>query len=228
MCTRYIPPTVAALERHWHIGRQAPNRWWDKAMHPLQDGPFVVAGMALQWGQWGLIPPGSATRVPALPGGKRLSTVNARAERVATAPSYREAWRLGQRCLIPAQSFDEPNWSSGRNVWWRFSRPDGAPLALAGLWSRWADPANGELVHSFTMLTQNCDAHPVLKHMHKPDTKLPADSQDKRTVVALERSDWVTWLEGSTAQASALVRLPGPDYYLAQAAQAGPQEVGLF
>lgn len=222
MCTRYITPEVAAVERHWEISRQRPNRWWNADIHPLRDGPFVLAGGVLHVGQWGLIPPGSATRVPALPNGKRLSTVNARRERVASAPTYREAWRLGQRCLIPAQSFDEPNWASGKNVWWRFAKADGAPLALAGLWSQWADPESGELVHSYTMLTQNCDAHPVLGLMHKPDPKLPADQQDKRTVVPLERADWNIWLEGSEQEARALIRLPGADYYAHGAVQPVP------
>jgi len=42
------------------------------------------------------------------------------------------------------------------------------------------------------MLTTNCNAHPVLRLMHKPDLDdegkpLPDDQQDKYTVVALER-----------------------------------------
>ena len=36
-------------------------------------------------------------------------------------------WRRGQRCLIPASWYQEPNWETGRNIWWQLRRADGAP-----------------------------------------------------------------------------------------------------
>lgn len=85
---------------------------------------------------------------------------------------------------------------------------DGMPWALAGLWDEWTDPASGEVVLSYTLVTQNCDHHPLLKLMHRPNLKLPADRQDKRTVVPIEREDWATWLHGNAQEAEALIRLP--------------------
>lgn len=155
-----------------------------------------------------MIPPNSPTRRPTLPNGRPMSTNNARRERMATAPTYRRAWAGGQRCLIPAESYDEPYWGTGKNIWWRFWRADGEPWALAGLWDDWTDPASGEVVPSYTMITQNCDAHPLLKLMHKPDPKLPADQQDKRAVVPIDRAQWDQWLHGSLDQARALIQLP--------------------
>ena len=189
----------------------APVGDYGPTVAPLKPGPIVVAdgaGRRALVAQWGMIPPHSATRTPILPSGQRLSTNNARRERMASAPTYRDAWRRGQRCIIAADSFDEPYWGTGRNVWWRFWRADGQPWALAGLWSQWVDPATGELVASYTMITQNCDGHALLGLMHKPDPKLPADQQDKRTVVSLEPGQWDAWLHGSTQQAQALIRLP--------------------
>lgn len=122
--------------------------------------------------------------------------------------SFKGPWARGQRCLIPALDYDEPYWGTGRNMWWRFARRDQAPWALAGLWNEWTEPETGEVVLSYTMLTQNCDAHPLLNRMHKPDPSLPADAQDKRSVIPIERADWNTWLHGSTGEATALVRLP--------------------
>ena len=104
-------------------------------------------------------------------------------------------------------SFDEPNWETGKNVWWRFQRADGAPWALAGLWNTWTDKVTGEMVESYTMLTLNADAHPLMKRMHKPNPKLPADQQDKRSVIPIEMVDVDQWLGGTVKEASALLRL---------------------
>jgi putative SOS response-associated peptidase YedK len=158
--------------------------------------------------QWGMIAPAGKSHIPTLANGRRLSTNNARRERMSTAPTFGQAWRQGQRCIIPAESFDEPNWSSGKNVWWRFWRADAAPWALAGLWSEWVDPQTGERVPNYTMITQNCDAHPLLSLMHKPDPKLPAHQQDKRTVVPLEEDQWDLWLHATPQQAQSLIRVP--------------------
>jgi putative SOS response-associated peptidase YedK len=183
------------------------------AIGPLGRGDFIT-GAGARVGQWGLIPPTSPTRRPATPDGKPLSTNNARRERMATAPTFRGAWRKGQRCIIPAESYDEPYWGTGKNIWWRFWRADGAPWALAGLWDVWTDPATGELVPSFTMITQNCDCHPLLGLMHKPEVDkatgqpLPIEQQDKRCPVPLEASDWDAWLHGSVDQVQALIRVP--------------------
>jgi putative SOS response-associated peptidase YedK len=121
--------------------------------------------------------------------------------------SYRQPWARGQRCIIPAEWFDEPCWETGRNVWWRFRRTDGDPFGLAGLWNIWVDRATGEVVESYTMLTLNADAHPLMRRMHKPDPALPPQAQDKRSVVSIEPEDVDTWLFGTVQQATALVRL---------------------
>ena len=54
-------------------------------------------------------------------------TYNARSETVAEKPSFRDAWRKGQHCIIPAEAFFEPDWRSGRAVPTRISRADGEP-----------------------------------------------------------------------------------------------------
>ena len=102
-----------------------------------------------------------------------------RAQRGAGAKaSYKLPWARGQRCIIPAADFDEPNWESGKNEWWRFRRPDGNPWGLAGLWNTWVNKASGEVHESYTMLTLNADHHPLMSRMHKPDPKLGPDQQD--------------------------------------------------
>ena len=138
----------------------------------------------------------------------KYATNNARSEKLASKTSFKGPWAKGQRCIIPAVTFDEPNWESGRNEWWRFARAEGGLWGLAGLWNRWTDSATGEIVQSYTMLTINADGHPLMSRMHKPDSKLPPDKQDKRSVIAIEREDVDQWLAGTIAEASELLRLP--------------------
>lgn len=57
------------------------------------------------------------------------------------------------------------------------------------------------------MLTINADDHPLMRRMHKPDPKLSADQQDKRSVISIEREDVDQWLAGTVADASELLRL---------------------
>ena len=207
MCNRYISPAQADIERYWHIGRSNPWRG-EVEIFPRALGPFIrpIAGESgateLVVGQWGLIPWFAKTAK------LNYSTNNARFEELTAKASYKLPWQRGQRCIIPAVSFDEPCWETGKNVWWRFRRKDGAPWGLAGLWNAWTDKETGEIVESYTMLTINADDHPIMSRMHKPDPKLPADQQDKRSVVAIEFADIETWLRGTSEDAAKLVAPP--------------------
>lgn len=220
MCTRYIPPEMRELEAFWQIGagKSVPAGLFKaRELFPLATGPIVrldgAGDRMAQLAQWGMIPPDSETRIPmSRPRGpgekpKRISTVNARQETLASRPTYRDAWKRGQRCIVPAWLFFEPNWETRANVWWRFLRADGQPWSVAGLWSEWTDPATGELVPSYTMVTVNADAHPLMKRMHKPDPRLGPDKQDKRSLVLLEQGDVDLWLRGTVEEARALIKL---------------------
>lgn len=132
-------------------------------------------------GSFGLIPhwakdPGVAKK-----------TYNVRSETVATKPSYRDAWRLGRRCIIPAEAFYEPDWRSGRAVQTRIARSDGSPMGIAGIWTGWRAP-DGTIVRSMSMLTVNADEHPLMKNFHRP-------GDEKRMVVVLEDEDFDEWLD---------------------------------
>lgn len=210
MCNLYEPPQREIIEQRHQV--QLPELDYGRVIAPLKNGPFVMAnGAAI--GQWGMIPPNSKTRRPTASTGRLLSTNNARRETLAKAWTYRFAWARGQRCLIPAQFYDEPYWGTGKNIWWRFWRADGQPWALAGIWSDWVDPDTGEVVKSYSMITQNCDEHALLRLMHRPDKKLPADAQDKRAVVPVESADWEQWLTGNQTQANALIQVPSVDVF---------------
>jgi putative SOS response-associated peptidase YedK len=216
MCNRYRPASVTFIRDVF--GFTLIEESYAAEIGPLQQGPFVTRDRALV-GQWGLIPQGSKTRKPTRADGKPISTNNCRRETVASAWSFRGPWARSQRCLIPALDYDEPYWGTGRNIWWRFARADGQPWALAGVWSEWNDPQSGEVVPSYTMLTQNCDVDPFLNRFHKPDPTLPADRQDKRSVVPIEREHWDQWLHGSIEEAESLIQLPASDLFRHGAAE---------
>jgi len=99
-------------------------------------------------------------------------------------------------------------------------RTDGEPWALAGIWSEWTDPSTGEIVPSYSMITINCDGHPLLGRLHKPDPKVPPDQQDKRSVVPVEFEDVDLWLHGTQAEARTLLRLSAVQLFVA-----GPADV---
>ncbi|WGT65013.1 SOS response-associated peptidase [Variovorax paradoxus] len=207
MCNRYISPDDYEIESFWHVRQNGPPRWV-KAVYPRTHGPFIrrakdVTGYEreLVTGQWGLIP--WFAKEPKL----KYPTNNARSEELEAKASYKDPWKRGQRCIIPAAAFDEPNWETGKNVWWQFRRADGAPWGLAGLWNTWTDKATDEIHESYTMLTINADAHPLMSRMHKPDPKLASDKQDKRSVIPLEVHEFDTWLAGTVEEAKQLLKL---------------------
>jgi putative SOS response-associated peptidase YedK len=220
MCNRYVSPGAGDIERFWHLGGRNP--WRGGGVYPRSPGPFVRAvrdaperRRELVVGQWGLIPWFAKTPKPT------FATNNARSEELSAKATFKLPWARGQRCIIPAMSFDEPNWESGKNQWWSFRRADGTPWGLAGLWNAWTDKATGEIHESYTMLTLNADAHPLMNRMHKPDPKFGPDQQDKRSVVPIELADVDTWLCGSLAEAARLIRLPPVEIIDAGPALAG-------
>ena len=116
-------------------------------------------------------------------------TFNARSETVAEKPSFRDAWKRAQHCIIPADAFFEPDWRSGKAISTRISRADGEPVGIAGLWAWWKSP-KGEMIYSYTMLTINAGAHPLMNMFHKP-------TDEKRMIVVLPPERYHEWLVAS-------------------------------
>lgn len=137
-------------------------------------------------------------------------TYNARSETVHEKPSFRDAWKHAQHCVIPADVIFEPDWRSGKAVATRITRADGAPMGIAGLWSSWRSPA-GEQVHSYTMLTINADEHALMRNFHRP-------GDEKRMVVILAEGSYDDWLYASAEQARAFLQPYPADRLIASAA----------
>lgn len=126
------------------------------------------------------------------------STYNARSETVAEKPSFRDAWKRGQHCIIPADAIYEPDWRTGKSIATRIERADGEPMGIAGLWAAWKSP-KGELVHSYTMITINADGHELMMRFHKP-------TDEKRMVVVLPRDRYADWLNAKPVESMDFMR----------------------
>jgi putative SOS response-associated peptidase YedK len=125
-------------------------------------------------------------------------TYNARSETVATKPSFRESWKRGWRCIIPVESFYEPNWETGKAVRWLIQQNGSVPMGIAGIYRKWTHP-DGREMFTFAMLTVNADGHPVMQRFHKPE-------DEKRMVVILDPKDYTAWLSCPVAEAPSFFR----------------------
>ena len=146
------------------------------------------------------------------------STFNARSETAAEKPSFRDAWKKSQHCIIAAEAIYEPDWRSGKAVATRISATDGSALGIAGLWSSWKSE-QGELVHSFTMLTISAAKHPLMQNFHKP-------ADEKRMVVILPPAQYQHWLAATPADSMAFM-VPF-DANALQTSAAGSEHRALF
>ena len=130
--------------------------------------------------RWGLVPYWARDAKIA------YSTINAKAETVATSPSFREAFRK-RRCLVPADAFYEWQKLDAKTKQpFAIAMKDGSPYAFAGLWDRWRDPLTREPLETFTIVTT--DANELIQGMH---TRMP---------VILEPKDYDRWLTPGDAE----------------------------
>ena len=125
-------------------------------------------------------------------------TFNCRSETAAEKPSFRDAWRKSQHCVIPVEAIYEPDWRTGKAIATRIVRADDAPFGIAGLWSSWKSD-KGDIIYSFTMLTINANAHPLMQNFHK-------STDEKRMVVVLPPERCQDWLRAKPDQSMAFLQ----------------------
>lgn len=81
---------------------------------------------------------------------KGLSTINARAETIATARTWREPFKK-TRCLVPVSFFYE--WDrKGEKKPYAFYLANGEMFAFVGLWDAWKEP-DVRWLQSFAIVT---------------------------------------------------------------------------
>ena len=138
---------------------------------------------------WGLVPRWAKERAI----GNRM--INARSETLAEKPAYRDAFRR-RRCLVLADGWYEWQAAAGGKQPWFIRLRDPCPIAFAGLWERWKDPAGGELLESCTIVT--IDASESIRRIH-----------DRMPVVLPEQS-WDRWMDPAYTDTEALANTLGP------------------
>lgn len=195
MCAQFIIGRTGQ-----QLGRQlkakvTDGQWNLKRIVPRQPAPVLIKEgeeKILRPMLFGLIP--SWSREPKV----KFSTHNARLfsedpKTHESVPIYQKpTWKgpFAQRhYVVPMDEFIEPIYTgewAGNMV--RFHPAKGELLCAAGLWENWVSPSTGELLQSFTILTDDPDAH-IQKIGHD------------RTPVFLEDKNWETWLNAS-AQSS--------------------------
>jgi putative SOS response-associated peptidase YedK len=179
MCGRYtLAESPRKLAKRFAVP-ETPDLPFDGQRYniaPTQQVPIVRQrdnAREMVLAKWGLIPSWAKD----MKIGNQL--INARADTVATKPSFRSAFKA-RRCLIPADGFYE--WQKTQDgkqpVYIRMK--DKEPFAFAGLWERWR-PEEGEAVESCTIITT--DANELMGPTHN------------RMPVILAPSDYATWLK---------------------------------
>ncbi|NMK45507.1 SOS response-associated peptidase family protein [Achromobacter sp. Bel] len=219
MCSHYQSLKDAELLLKKFGVREKPASLGSYDMWPRRQGLFVrrpvehdagdeaVPEREAVVGRWGMIAPG--TPPEKLAQADKISTFNAKSETAHKLWTFRLAWRRAQHCIIPADAIFEPDhrdetkakFGTTKSVPTCFTRADGAPLGIAGLWDRYRDAA-GQWQESYTMLTINADEDPLFRDYHQA-------GKEKRMVVILPEASYGEWLI-APAEASRDFLVPFP------------------
>lgn len=80
-------------------------------------------------------------------------------------PTFRDAYRK-RRCIVPVDGFFEWKAIKGQRAKqpYGIAMKDGAPFGLAGIWANWKEPASGEWLRTFAIITT--DANELVTDIH--------------------------------------------------------------
>ena len=187
MCGRFVSSSSAeAIAEYFGAAFAGESLGENYNVAPTNDVYGVVADsdgkLRLEVFHWGLIPVWAKDRKI----GAKM--INARAETLSEKSAYKGIFAK-RRCLIPMDGFyewragtpDGPKTAKGKPAKqpMYFESADGEPLAVAGLWTAWRDPA--AWLHSTTVITTS--ANSTMSPVHD------------RMPVILPQSLWAEWLD---------------------------------
>jgi putative SOS response-associated peptidase YedK len=198
MCGRialYTPPRALARLLDAAIAAgvdlEAPPSWNVGPTRTLFGVADVQGARVLDEYRWGLVPwwskdPSGATK-----------TFNARAETASTRPSFRDAFR-SQRLLVPIDGFFEWDRRGEAKVPHFFTRADGGPVVLAGLYDRWRDRRVAGAAPLVTCTVLTTTPGPDVYGIHN------------RMPVVLEPDTFDLWLTAGDDELDAVLSLCAP------------------
>jgi putative SOS response-associated peptidase YedK len=96
-------------------------------------------------------------------------------------PTFRDAYRM-RRCIVPVDGFFEWKAIKGQRAKqpYAIAMRDGAPFGIAGIWENWKEPASGEWIRTFAIITTDAN-------------ELVVDIHDRMPVI-LSPNDYARWL----------------------------------
>jgi putative SOS response-associated peptidase YedK len=168
---------------------------------PTQITPIVRrksdGGRELLLARWGLIP--AWAKDPKI----GYSTINARADSVATKPVFRSAFKK-RRCLVPVDGYYEWISEGKKKLPILYEQAEHRPFALAGLWESWRGPTDTKAsgnqnegpVETFTIVTTT--ANDLASRVHD------------RMPVILDPVDYDGWLDPKLTEEGELEYLLRP------------------
>lgn len=193
MCGRYTlrtPLTVLATQLHFDLGEAFADVGPRYNIAPSQQVlalrvPEPGAKRQLVRLKWGLIPSWAKDAKIA------YSTINARADTVATKPAFRAAFKK-RRCLVLADGYYEWHTEGKEKQPFLFELDGGQPFALAGLWEWWGGPDGKSPVETCSLITTEAN-------------ELCAEVHDRMPVI-LAAADYDAWLDPANSDPSPLLR----------------------
>jgi putative SOS response-associated peptidase YedK len=173
------------------LSKDGVSRYYENGFDYLPT-PIITAGDPdnFKLFRWGLIPFYMTDKQKATI--LRTQTLNCVSEEMYEKPSYKEAAKNAQRCLIPVSGFYEWRWLDEKGtvkIPYYVTFRDQNVRSMAGLYSRWKDKETGEYYYSYTVLTTRANA--ILEYVHNNKKRMP---------VFIAKEDEKAWLNKDLSQ----------------------------
>jgi putative SOS response-associated peptidase YedK len=178
MCRCYVSPDASSIEREFAL---VGTGWRFEANFNTTPGQTVAViraengkteGLMMRWGFAG------------------RGSFNAPVESLASGAEFREAWKRGHRCIVPALGFYEWHVNPDASEQPYYIHPDDQDVfGFAGLWARPSADANG-VTDCCSIIT--VPANKVISEIHNSGLRMPA---------MLTRAQRELWLFGAVGSA---------------------------
>ena len=216
MCGRYLrradKQRIAEAFRLGELPEGFVLPEWDYNVAPTTFQPVIrnareTGRRELVLMRWGMVPMFATS----LAEWKGVSTINAQAESLTTRALWKRPFAR-HRCLVPASGFYEWKKIDAKTKQpFVFTLKDEGLFAFAGLWDAWKDPATGDWLQSYTIITTEpneltATVHtrmPVMLHVRDYDRWLDREETERLPV------DLLRPYEAEAMQASACNPLVG-------------------